>query len=169
VRATRPEDRIALGELGNEAAATDDGVVFVAGKDFADWQAVEDELSEAFVLAQEASAVGAPVVFVVDSDTMLGRGAPLDSMVATGLVSGARSLAFEGLRKERYVGILATDRSDSAGNLAAAVHFAIASRAGHGQVITLGTGHAGSGARSPPRWPPPGICPCSSTSASRSS
>lgn len=144
VRATRPEDQAGLRALGDDAGATDEGVVFVAARDLADWPAVEDELTDAFRLAQEASVAGAPVVFVVDSDAMLGRAAPLDSMVATGLVSGARTLAFEGLRKERYVGIIATDRSDAAGDLGEAIRFAISQRAGHGQVITLGTGHAGA-------------------------
>lgn len=144
VRATRPEDRAVLGPLGDQSGSVDEGVVFVAARDLADWTSVEEELTEAFRLAQEASVAGAPVVFVIDSDAMLGRATPLDSMVATGLVSGARTLAFEGLRKERYVGIVATDRSESAGSLGEAVHFAIASRAGHGQVITLGTGHAGA-------------------------
>jgi hypothetical protein len=144
VRATRSEDRAALGALGDERSPAAEGVVFVAGTGMPDWPAAEDELAEAFRLAQDASVAGAPVVFVVETDAMLGRAAPLDAMVATGLVSGARTLAFEGLRKDRYVGIVATDRRESAGELGEAVRFAIASRAGHGQVITLGTGHAGA-------------------------
>ena len=144
VRASRHEDREVLRALGDETGELGDGVVFVADRGMADWSAVEDELTEAFHLAQGASAADAPVVFVVDSAAMLGRGGPLDSMVATGLVSGARTLAFEGLRKERYVGIIATDRSERAGDLGDAVRFALSSRAGHGQVLTLGTGHAGA-------------------------
>jgi hypothetical protein len=75
---------------------------------------------------------------------MVGRGSVLDSMVATGLVSGARCLAFEGLRKERYVGLIATDRTEKAGTLKSAVQFALASRASLGQPLVLGTGHAGA-------------------------
>lgn len=144
VRATRSEDRAELRLVGDASGAADKGVVFVASRGLEDWAAVEDELAEAFRLAQEASLAEAPVVFVVDSEAMLGRAAPLDSMVATGLVSGARTLAFEGLRKGRYVGIVATDRTDAASALGETVHFAVANRVGHGQVITLGTGHAGA-------------------------
>lgn len=144
VRATRTQDAEALGALGALDGQASDGVVFVAERGFADWTAAEEELAWAFQLAQQASIAEAPIVFVVDSEAMLGRAAPLDSMVATGLVSGARTLAFEGLRKGRYVGILATDRSEMAGHLGDAVRFAVETRAGHGQVITLGTGHAGA-------------------------
>lgn len=144
VRATRPDDREVLRALGDDRCDAADGVVFVASRGMADWQSVEDELTDAFLLAQQASAADAPIVFVVDSDAMLGRAGALDSMVATGLVSGARTLAFEGVRKDRYVGIIATDRSEKSGDLARAVRFAVASRAGHGQVVALGTGHVGA-------------------------
>jgi hypothetical protein len=144
VRATRPEDREGLRALGDVDGDVEEGVVFVARRDLTDWPEVERELTEAFRLAQQASEADAPLVFVVESDALLGRGGPFDSMVATGLVSGARTLAFEGVRKGRYVGIIATDRSDEAGDLGEAIQYAVASRAGHGQVVTLGTGHVGA-------------------------
>ncbi|MFT4085414.1 MAG: hypothetical protein QM638_22765 [Nocardioides sp.] len=143
VRATSAADRADLAMLGDAEGSLRDGLVFVASRGFTDWQAVEDELSEAFGLVQEASGHDAPVVFVVETEAMLGRGEVLDAMVATGLVSGARVLAFEGLRRDRYVGIIASDRSERAGSLADAVGFATSTRAALGQVLVLGTGHAG--------------------------
>jgi hypothetical protein len=144
IRTKRAEDTESLRELGDENGDISSGAVFVAARAFADWQSAENELTDAFHLAQEASEAGAPMVFIVDSDAMLGRGKPLDSMVATGLISGARTLAFEGIRKNRYVGIIATDRSPQADHLAEAVRFSVANRAGHGQVLVLGTGHVGA-------------------------
>ncbi|GAB7004716.1 hypothetical protein JCM18899A_21890 [Nocardioides sp. AN3] len=143
IRTASAEDREDLSVLGSPEADAAHGVVFVASRGLRSWQEAEDELSDAFTLAQQASMNDADIVFVVDSDAMLGRASALDSMVATGLVSGARCLAFEGLRRGRYVGIIATDRTDSAGDLASAVQFAVETRAGLGQVIALGTGHAG--------------------------
>lgn len=143
IRALEIADATDLGVIGTSDEAPSAGLVFVARRGLQSWNDAEDELAEAFDLVKAASSEAAPVVFVVDSDAMLGRAEPLDSMVATGLVAGARALALEGLRTGRYVGIISTDRSEAAGSLSDAVEFAVTHRLGLGQILTLGSAHTG--------------------------
>ena len=64
-----------------------------------DWPATLDALTAAFTKARAAAVSGAPVVFVVSSDALLGRTGAADAMAANGVVSAARTLAAE-LRKQ---------------------------------------------------------------------
>jgi hypothetical protein len=121
-----------------------EGLVFAPARGLADWDAAEDELAEAFRLSREATLADAPVVYLLDMDAVLGRADPLDSAVATGLVAGARSLAFEGKRYERYAAVVAADEDVTPEAIAEAVGYALSSRSALGQVLSLGSAHVGA-------------------------
>lgn len=91
-----------------EPGAPEDGLVFVADPDLGGgWSAVSLELREAFELTRKAAAAAAPIVYVVHADDLLGRRGAERAMVATGLLSGARSAAFELQRAGVPVNVLA--------------------------------------------------------------
>ena len=64
-----------------------------------DWPAVSAELRRAFEMSRAAAVAGESLVYVVRNDDLLGRRGPGNAMVATGLVSAARTAALEGARK----------------------------------------------------------------------
>jgi hypothetical protein len=121
-----------------------EGLVFAPARGLEDWDTAEDELAEAFRLARETTLADEPVVFLLDTDAVLGRAAPLDAAVATGLVGAARSLAFEGKRYARYATVVAADADVAPDTIADAVGFAVHSRGALGQVLTLGSAHVGA-------------------------
>lgn len=81
-------------------------LVFQAASTPDDWQAVQEELVAAFEAAQLAAQQEVPIVFVLSSDALLGRSGPCDAMVATGLLSGMRTLATEMRKREVPVNAL---------------------------------------------------------------
>lgn len=77
----------------------DTGVVFQATEVDDDWDHVAAELRAAFDATKPAAIAGQPVVYIVSSDALLGRTGTGNAMVATGLLSAARTLAAE-LRRD---------------------------------------------------------------------
>ncbi|MGH3240383.1 MAG: hypothetical protein ACRDNL_08375 [Spirillospora sp.] len=140
----RADDLTELRSIGSAEGRLENGLVFAPARGITEWDHAEDELAEAFVLTRQATIADAPVVYVLDARAVLGRAAPLDSAVAAGLVGGARALAFEGLREQRYVTVIAVDGSEREGMLADAVRHAVSSRTGLGQVQMLGSEHVGA-------------------------
>jgi hypothetical protein len=138
VRVADHPAREALEWVGSE------GLVFAPARDLPDWEAVEDELTEAFNLTRAATLADEPIVYLVRTEAVLGRAATLDSVVAAGLVAGARALAFEGQRNGRYATVIAAADDVAPETIAEAVGFAIASRSSLGQVLTLGSEHLGA-------------------------
>ena len=132
----------ALGEPVGPAGA----LVFVADPAVGeDWSAVLAEFQEAFALTRKALASGAPVVYVVDQRDLLGQRGPGAAMVATGLLSGARSAAFEMRRAGVPVNVLATEESTPAAVVAEWVaRFLEAAPGGPtGELVRLGGDHLG--------------------------
>jgi ABC-type branched-subunit amino acid transport system substrate-binding protein len=74
-----------------------------------DWDEVKAELSRAFQMAQEAARAEESFVFVVHHDDLLGRRGTGNAMVATGLLSAARTAAIEGSRKGWTANVVAFD------------------------------------------------------------
>lgn len=64
-----------------------------------DWDEVRAELHRAFQMSRAAAQAGENFVYVVHHDDLLGRRGPGNAMVATGLLSAARTAAIEGSRK----------------------------------------------------------------------
>ncbi len=73
-----------------------------------DWAGTREELTTVFHAARAASVAGAPVVFIVSADALLGRRGPTEAMAATGIVSAARTLAAEHRKAATPVNCLAT-------------------------------------------------------------
>lgn len=73
------------------------------------WEEVRAELLRAFELSQEAARNQESFVYVVHHDDLLGRRGPGKAMVATGLLSAARTAAIEGSRKGWTANVVAYD------------------------------------------------------------
>ena len=84
------------------------GVVFQATEVDDDWDHVAAELRSAFDATKPAAIEGQPVVYVVSSDALLGRTGAGNAMVATGLLSAARTIAAELRRDGVPVNVLGT-------------------------------------------------------------
>lgn len=74
-----------------------------------DWAEVRDELTRAFDFARTAAKAGEDFVFVVHHDDLLGRRGAGNAMVATGLLSAARTAAIEGSRQGWTANVVAYD------------------------------------------------------------
>lgn len=138
VRCSRPEMAAAL------AALPDEGLVFVTdGKTGDEWPQVLAELTEAFDLAREAVRAGQPMVFVVDNDDLLGRNGPGRAMVATGLLSAARTAALEQIKSGVACNVIAVDDSVDLAVLADWCLRVTEPGGPTGQLVHLGNAHLG--------------------------
>src|SRR5690606_9598118 len=89
--------------------------VFYATDTVDDWDAARSRLLEAFRLSQEAATAERPIVYVVHGDDLLGRRGAPSAMVATGLLSAARTAAIELARSRVPVNVVAVaDDTDPA-------------------------------------------------------
>ena len=132
-----PQDWIDAG-LDPDAAA-----IVVAPDVGDDWDEIRDVLLAAFATSRRAATDSRPMVFVVHNDDLLGRRGPGRAMVATGLLSGARTAAIE-LAKERVpVNTLAiTDDSDP-GTIVRWIEVLASSAGPTGELVHLGADHIG--------------------------
>ncbi|WP_141810456.1 hypothetical protein [Nocardia bhagyanarayanae] len=134
----------ALAEYLGAPSFSATGLVFEARTGLSSWAQAEDELAEAFELTRAAVLAGGPVVYVVRADAILGRGAPLDAAVATGLLGGARALAFERKKTNCYVNVLAVGDDVEPRTVAESIALLIATGGANGQIFPLGTEHLGA-------------------------
>jgi len=126
-----------------EPAEPEDGLVFVAAGDRADWEAVAEELGEAFELTQRAARSGAPVVYVVAGEDLLGQRGAGPAMVACGLLSAARTLAFE-TRKDGVPANVVATQADTAPEVVARWTALLLEGGGPtGELVKLGGAHLG--------------------------
>lgn len=109
-----------------------------------DWEEVRAELARAFTVARTAAQAEESFVFVVHHDDLLGRRGIGNAMVATGLLSAARTAAIEGSRKGWTANVVAFDDladdemvRDWAERLAADSHGVT------GELIRVGSSHLG--------------------------
>jgi hypothetical protein len=109
-----------------------------------DWGEVAAELTRAFVFARSAAQAEESFVFVLHHDDLLGRRGAGNAMVATGLLSAARTAAIEGSRKGWSANVIAYD-DDSDPQLIEtwAERMAGASLGVSGELIRLGISHLG--------------------------
>lgn len=123
----------------------DHALVFVARTDLrGEWNAVLEELTEAFNLTQEANRNAGPVVYVVDGDDLLGRRGTGQAMVACGLLSAARTLAMETARSGIPVNVVAISDDTAPESVGKWVESLCRVGAGpHGELIRLGGNHLG--------------------------
>lgn len=119
------------------------GVVFQPKRVTDDWMAVSDELTEAFRLTKQAMIDGQPVVYVVRHPDLLGRGGAGAAMVAAGLLSGARTAAFEGRKVGIPINVLAVEDDSPPEAVARWVRLLLESGGPTGELVRLGGEHLG--------------------------
>lgn len=139
---TSPEIEKALLTAGLETGGCENGLVFQAGAVEADWPAVRAELSSAFDLARQAAIAQAPMVFIVEGDDLLGRRGAPRAMVATGLLSAARTAGVELAKSGAPVNTLSIG-SDTAAEVAARWVMNLLGGGTSGELVRLGTAHIG--------------------------
>jgi hypothetical protein len=108
------------------------------------WTEVKGELDRAFQMSRAAAQAGESFVFVVHHDDLLGRRGAGNAMVATGLLSAARTAAIEGSRKGWTANVVAfDDDADPEVVEEWAEWLAGDSRGVTGELIRLGASHLG--------------------------
>jgi len=133
---------VEAGVTGDNAAH---GLVFAPVAGVTGWGEVRAELTEAFTMTARAAAATAPIVYVVHHDDLLGRRGAERAMVATALLSGARTAAVEMLKAGVPVNVLAVGDDTSPAQAAAWIAHLLTQSSGGvtGEVIRLGGGHIG--------------------------
>jgi hypothetical protein len=118
--------------------------VFWANEVTDDWLVVRDELERVFRLSRQCARTGESFVYVVHGDDLLGRRGPGRAMVATGLVSAARTAALEGSAKGWTANVVAWDGEETSREEVEALAVELAtSGAITGELIHIGPGHIG--------------------------
>jgi hypothetical protein len=109
-----------------------------------DWAEIKAELNRAFQMARAAAQAEDNFVFVVHHDDLLGRRGAGNAMVATGLLSAARTAAIEGWRKGWTANVVAFDDDADSGHAEAWAERLVEDSLGvTGEVIRLGSSHIG--------------------------
>ena len=120
------------------------GLVFVADDATGDaWSEVAAEMTDAFRLAKQSLTTGLAVVFVIDNDDLLGRNGPGRAMVATGLLSAARTAALEHRKAGVAVNVLARDEGVDPSLIVHWCGLLMAGELPTGELIHLGSEHLG--------------------------
>lgn len=109
----------------------------------ASWEELEELLVDAYALSKRAFANGAPVVYVLDEASLYGHRGTLRSMLATGLLGGARSLAAEGGRDGVPANAVTLDDPGQLGLAADSVLWLLDHPEASGQVHHCGSAHVG--------------------------
>lgn len=116
----------------------DTGVVFQATEVDDDWDHVAAELRAAFDATKPAAIAGQPVVYIVSSDALLGRTGTGNAMVATGLLSAARTLAAELRRDGVPVNVLGIESDTPADVIVTWVERLLEGSGPTGELVQLG-------------------------------
>lgn len=117
--------------------------VFDASDPVEDWGAARDSLMDAFAFSQEAARNEDSFVYVVHGDDLLGRRGAPSAMVATGLLSAARTAAVELSRKGAVVNVIAVGDDTDPAVTARWIEHLIDPDGPTGELIRLDPGHLG--------------------------
>lgn len=108
------------------------------------WDEVRAELERAFQMSRTAAQAEESFVYVVHHDDLLGRRGAGNAMVATGLLSAARTAAIEGSRKGWTANVVAyDDETDEATVRTWAEKLAQDPSGVTGELIRVGSSHIG--------------------------
>lgn len=119
------------------------GLVFEATDRVGDWEEARRLLLAAFTASQEAAIAESSIVYVVHGEDLLGRrGAPA-AMVATGLLSAARTTAIELGRKGAVVNVVAIGDDTAPATVARWVANLTDAQGPTGEVVRLDPRHLG--------------------------
>ncbi len=108
-----------------------------------DWVDIRTELDRAFQMSRAAAQAEESFVFVVHNDDLLGRRGPGNAMVATGLLSAARTAAIEGARKGWTANVIAYDDDADQEHVKRWANWMLDSNGTTGELIRVGSSHLG--------------------------
>lgn len=107
------------------------------------WDEVRAELTRGFELSRAAATEGRSFVYVVRNDDLLGRRGAGNAMVATGLLSAARTAALEGSRKGWTANVVAYDDDADPDLIERHARWVLEAEGVTGELIHVGPGHLG--------------------------
>jgi hypothetical protein len=107
------------------------------------WDDVAELLARVYEESRAAAQAGSAVVYVVHSDDLLGRRGAGNAMVATGALSAARTLAFEGRKKGVPTNVIAIEDDSDLDAAARWIVSALEPGGPTGELIRIGGGHIG--------------------------
>lgn len=119
------------------------GIVHQPGAVGDDWQEIMDELTRAFEVARAAASADHSFVFVVRQDDLLGRRGAGNAIIATGLLSAARTAALEGARKGWTANVVAIEEETEPEMVEVWARRLLEDGAVTGELIRIGPGHIG--------------------------
>ena len=108
-----------------------------------DWDSARSELQRAFIMSRDAARAEESFVYVVNNDDLLGRRGAGNAMVATGLLSAARTAAIEGSRKGWTANVIAYDDVADRAQVERWANWMLDSTGVTGELIRLGSSHLG--------------------------
>lgn len=108
-----------------------------------DWAEILAELTRAFEVSREAAVEERSLVYVVRQDDLLGRRGAGNAIVATGLLSAARTAALEGARKGWTANVVAFDVDSDPATVDAWAQRLLEDGGVTGEIVRVGTGHVG--------------------------
>lgn len=119
------------------------GVIHWAEEVGDDWARVRTELTRAFEVSRASAQAEESFVYVVRQDDLLGRRGPGNAMVATGLLSAARTAALEGSRKGWTANVVAYDDGTDPEAVQAWARRMLEAGDVTGELVRVGAGHIG--------------------------
>ena len=119
------------------------GVIHWAEEVGDDWSQVLGELTRAFEVSRASAQAEESFVYVVRQGDLLGRRGPGNAMVATGLLSAARTAALEGARKGWTANVVAFDQGIDPEAVRSWAQRLLDSGDVTGDLVHLGPGHVG--------------------------
>ena len=108
-----------------------------------DWSNIRAELDRAFQMSRTAAQAEESFVYVVHHDDLLGRRGSGNAMVATGLLSAARTAAIEGSRKGWTANVIAYDDDAEPEQVERWANWMLDSNGATGELIRVGNSHLG--------------------------
>ncbi|HET9203975.1 MAG TPA: hypothetical protein VFP67_12655 [Acidimicrobiia bacterium] len=108
-----------------------------------DWAEILAELTRVFEISREAAVEERSLVYVVRQDDLLGRRGAGNAIVATGLLSAARTAALEGARKGWTANVVAFDVDADPATVDAWAQRLLEDGGVTGEIVRVGTGHIG--------------------------
>ncbi len=108
-----------------------------------DWSEIRAELDRAFRMSRAAAMEEESFVYVVHHDDLLGRRGTGNAMVASGLLSAARTAALEGVRKGWTTNVIAYDDDADPKDIEKWAERLLESRGVTGELIRIGSTHIG--------------------------
>lgn len=118
-------------------------MTFVAANISDEWEAVRAELIEAFELSQAAAVSGEAIVYVVRTEDLLGGRGVGNAMVATGLLSAARTASLEMAKAGAAVNVLSVSGDTSIETIAVWVRRLAEPGGPSGELVHIGVSHVG--------------------------